>query len=179
MMCLKRMIAASFAALLALVPAVSAEAADKDMLSIGIGHFDNQWMDRDRFVYESAELRIDYRWGVSLLPFTEPFLKVKPWAGVEFNTDQWAWGGAGFWLDIPIGKTLYLAPSTGVGLYRRGNSKDLGAAIEFRSTFEAGFKLDNDSRFGLFVSHLSNAGIDNYNPGVNIIGAQLSFSLGR
>ena len=60
-------------------------------------------------------------------------------------------------------------PSFGAGYYDDGNGKKLGNVIEFRTTLEISYEMQNKNRIGLSFSHISNANIGNKNPGANII----------
>ena len=59
-----------------------------------------------------------------------------------------------------------------IGYYDNGSGKNLGHNIEFRTSFEISYKLKNNNRIGLSLSHISNANLGDKNPGVEI----LSFS---
>ena len=65
--------------------------------------------------------------------------------------------------------TFIFIPSFGAGYYDDGNGKKLGNKIEFRTTFEISYEMQNKNRIGLSFSHISNANISNTNPGVEII----------
>ena len=149
--------------------------ADPGLLSFGVGGTDvlNQQ------TRAAADVRLDYRSNLSLVPFLQQFLQVKPWAGIETTSRQSIWGGGGIWLDIPIGRHWVLSPSEGVGAYGQGNGKDLGSVVEFRSTFEGGYVFDNGSRLVAAFSHTSNAGITRRNPGTEaaVISYQIPLSL--
>ena len=54
----------------------------------------------------------------------------------------------------------------GGDIYGEGDGKDLGHAIEFRSGIEVAYRFDDYSRLGLSFTHISNAGLDERNPGV-------------
>ena len=62
-----------------------------------------------------------------------------------------------------------LTPSFGVGYYEDGSGKKLGNEIEFRSTLEVSYKINNDDRIGLSFGHISNANLGDKNPGSEII----------
>ena len=47
--------------------------------------------------------------------------------------------------------------------------KKLGNKIEFRTTFEVSYQLENLERIGISFGHISNANIGDVNPGVEII----------
>ncbi len=135
--------------------------ADPDLLSLGAGGTDVL----NHQTRAAADFRLEYRSGISLLPFLEDILKVKPWGGIETTSRQSIWGGGGIWLDIPLGQHWALSPNVGVGAYGQGNGKELGSVVEFRSAFEAGYVFDNGTRLVANFSHTSNAGITRHNPG--------------
>ena len=60
-------------------------------------------------------------------------------------------------------------PSFGLGYYEDGNGMKLGNKLEFRTTLEISYQLQNKDRVGLSLGHISNANIGNINPGVEII----------
>lgn len=140
------------------VGATAAGAADDepDFLSIGAGWYDfNDNMD-------AADARIEYRSNWKMLGF------IKPWAGVEVTSDKAFYGAGGVLVDIYFGRRLVLTPSFGVGAYADGDGKDLGNTIEFRSQLELGYRFDDWSRVSLAVSHISNAGLGDSNPGTEV-----------
>ena len=70
---------------------------------------------------------------------------------------------------------ILITPSFGVGIYDDGNGKKLGNSIEFRTTIEFSYQLDNKNRIGLSIGHISNANLGDKNPGAEII--SLSYQL--
>ncbi len=139
--------------------------ADPDLLSIGVGGTDilNQQ------TRAAGDLRLEYRFGVSLLPLFEQYFKVKPLIAGETTTRQSVFGGGGIWLDIPIGTHFALTPQVVVGGYGQGNGKNLGSPFEIRSTFEAGYIFDNQTRLSASFSHTSNGGVARHNPGTEAV----------
>lgn len=156
--------------LYAISPALAQETPsgdDEALLSLGLGYYDI--MDDA----DAADFRLEYRSGDKI------FWKIKPWVGLEANSDGSVWGGGGILADIPVGDTFYVAPSFGAGLYGQGGSdKDLGSAIEFRSQLEGGMKLDSGSRIGVAFGHISNASIGDKNPGTEILSAYIHIPVG-
>jgi hypothetical protein len=67
--------------------------------------------------------------------------------------------------DLPLGERWVFSPGSAAGVYYRGDGKDLGGPLEFRSHLELAFRLPGDARLGLCLYHLSNAGILGFNPG--------------
>lgn len=135
----------------------SAQADNIDRVSVGLGYydvFDNE---------EAVDFRIEYR------PGTPIIWELRPWLGAEVTSDGAVYGAAGFLYDFHLGNNWMLIPSLGAGLYADGDGKDLGSVIEFRSMLELGYQFDNASRASVGFSHISNAGIDNRNPGTEIL----------
>jgi len=134
------------------------------VLSLGYSDF-------DQGNNEAANFRLDYRHGRGLY-------FIKPWIGVEGTSDGAFWGGAGIYTELPIYDRLYLTASVGAGGYSQGDGKDLGYGLEFRSTGEATYRFDNGTRLGVSISHISNAGLGDINPGVDILSAVYAVPLG-
>jgi Lipid A 3-O-deacylase (PagL). len=155
-------------------PNVARAEPSPDLISVGIGAYDSvvfqPSVDTPR--NRSADFRLEYRFGYSLLSFTEPYVKFRPWVGFETTTDGMLYGAGGILADVQFGPVVF-TPSFGAGLWRRGGSKNLGAGVEFRSMVELGYEFDNQMRVSAFLSHISNGGITRKNPGVNTAGAYL------
>lgn len=165
-------VCATFSA--ALLTAATADAGSTpDLLSFGVGAYDVD-LDggSDDKQKQAADFRAEYRFGFSLLPLTEPVATLHPWLGLEATSRGALFGGGGILLDIPLGPVV-VTPSFGVGAWGRGTGKELGSAIEFRSMIEIGYRFENEMRLTAYVSHTSNAGIDDDNPGLNAVGAYL------
>lgn len=125
----------------------------------------------------AADLRLEYRAGLSLLPFAERFLAVRPWAGLEGTSRGSVWGGAGLLLDIPIWR-FSLVPQVGVGAYGQGRGKALDSPLEFRTGVELAYRFDDGSRVGAMFTHMSNAGIARRNPGTEAVIVSYQIPLG-
>jgi hypothetical protein len=138
-------------ALCAAVP--QAKAQEPGFLTFGAGAFD--FLETDN---RAAQFELQYRPELKLWIFN-------PMIGASGTTDGSLYGYAGLSLDIFFGNRLVLRPSLAAGLYHQGNGKDLGSVIEFRSAAELAWRFDDRSRLGLEISHRSNAGIDERNPG--------------
>ena len=138
-----------------------AAADDPDFLTLGLGYFD--YDDDD----DAGAFRIEYRsdWDR---------LFVRPFSGLMVTTDSALYGYGGILLDIFWGRRIVTTPSFAVGYYSDGNGKDLGSSIEFQSRLEIAYRFAGRSRVGLAISHISNAGIDNTNPGANSVSAYYS-----
>ena len=141
------------AALLAI--ATPAKAEEPAFVSFGAGYY-------DLFDDEAAgEARLEYRFSeAQKLFFFSPFV------GFTATTDAATYGYAGVGIDVFFGRRLVVTPNFAVGIYGEGDGKDLGHAIEFRSGIEVAYRFDDYSRLGLSFTHISNAGLDERNQGV-------------
>jgi len=142
-------------ALAGLVLAPGARAEDPEYLIFGAGVFDMN--DDDTAPMLSLEFIDDRKW----------LWEFKPMTGFFLNFDGGMYAYAGLALDLHLGRRLVLTPSLAPGLYFEGDSKDLGHVIEFRSSIKASWQFNDNSRFGLDLSHISNAGLGSRNPGAN------------
>lgn len=137
---------------------------DPDFISISGG-----WYDFNRQKEEGGEFRLEYRSDYKLWIF-------KPFAGVAATTTGQAFVGAGVLIDVYFGRRFVLTPSFLTNYYTGGNSKlDLGHEVEFRSQLEFAYRFDDRSRLGFAVSHYSNAGIGNTNPGTETMSVYYTF----
>jgi hypothetical protein len=101
----------------------------------------------------------EYRWA-------DRFYGIRPTAGGFFDGNGALYGYAGINWDLPLGLApIFITPSFVAGGYHEGGSKKLGYAVEFRSTIEVAYQFESHERLGLQLSHLSNAGLGNKNPG--------------
>ena len=74
------------------------------------------------------------------------------YTGIEWNIDM---GGINF------------TPSFAPGLYEKGDGKDLGHVLEFKSEVQASFNISENSSIGMSYNHISNASLGSKNPGAN------------
>ncbi|ABA57508.1 hypothetical protein Noc_1000 [Nitrosococcus oceani ATCC 19707] len=110
---------------------------------------------------------IEYRYGKKL-SFIGPVM------GIMANTDGGVFGYGGFYADLKY-RRLIVTPLATVGGYHQGGSKDLGGIFQFRTAITFAYQFDGDSRLGVRLSHISNAGLHDDNPGENEI--LLTYSL--
>jgi len=92
----------------------------------------------------------------NLSPITGGFITensaVYVYSGVEWNFDL---GGINF------------TPSFAPGLYEKGDGKDLGHTLEFKTEVQLSYNISNDTSFGMSYNHISNASLGDKNPGAN------------
>lgn len=148
-----RLVAAAGLALgLAWGAAAPVRADEPSFLTFGGGAFDIGVDDT------AAQFELQYRPGLKLWIFN-------PMVGVNATTDGALYGYAGISLDLFFGNRIVLRPSFAPGLFYEGNGKDLGHVLEFRSAAEIAWRFDDRSRLGVEISHRSNAGLGDRNPG--------------
>ena len=149
--------AALLAAAFAAAPAPAADLVDGFALSAGVFNVLND--------ADTAEGGFEAR----LRPLFEGAWS-KPWVlrtavGAMANTDGGLYGYAGFRLEVPVGERWLLVPQTAAGIYDRGDGKEIGGSIQFRSGLELAYRLDEAHSLGAVFYHLSNAGLERPNPG--------------
>ncbi len=69
---------------------------------------------------------------------------------------------------------IKILPSFTPGFYQKGDGKDLGSALEFKSEIKIGFDIFENSKIGYSYSHISNNNWGDTNPGTD--NQQISFS---
>lgn len=153
--------------------AAHADADDPALLALGVGYYDIGSGDDT-----AVDFRLEYRHDQGFW-IVGDWIGIKPWVGIEATSDAAVYGVGGLLLDIDLGPRLIATPSAGVGAYADGDGKDLGHTVEFRTQFELAYRFDNRSRLGLAFSHISNAGIGDKNPGVEILNVYYALPLGR
>lgn len=127
---------------------------DRDYITGYIGYFDVIRND-----YESTQFGIEYR--------ARPIqYAIRPIVGINVTNDEAVYGYVGLnWDAELVEQQLYLIPNFAAGLYKKGNGRDLGGAIEFRSGIELAYQFPNAHRLGIAFNHISNASIYDHNPG--------------
>lgn len=141
-------------------------AEQSSALAISAGAFDA--FDSDD---TAAELGIEYRFAPM-----ESFYNIIPVVGITANSDGGYWAHTGIRYDFHLNENWVLTPNFAAALYEDGGGKDLGHAVEFRTGIELAYKLNENSHLGLGIYHLSNAGLDDKNPGEESIIFSYSFS---
>jgi lipid A 3-O-deacylase len=91
---------------------------------------------------------------------------ISPVTGAMFTADSAAYIYTGVQAQYRLGK-INFTPSFTPGLYSKGNGKDLGHIIEFKSELQVSLDLPDSSQLGFSYNHLSNASLGTKNPGAN------------
>ncbi|HEY4135966.1 MAG TPA: acyloxyacyl hydrolase [Alphaproteobacteria bacterium] len=144
-----------------------AQAADKDVLSVGLGVYD-VIRDDDSAIAASLEYQSAHKLWI-----------FDPVVGLMGTADQSVYGYVGIAYDLKFSDHWIVTPSFAPGLYARGEGKDLGSTVEFRSAVQVAYQFDEGSRLGLLFYHMSNAGLSDHNPGTEVLMATYGLSLGK
>ena len=139
---------------------------------MGAGLFDTGGSDSP--VQAEAELRLD-----NVRLFHGRSWELVPAFGVMATDDSAYYGHGSFRFNLRAGERWVLSMYTGAGVFDRGDGKDLGHTVEFRSAMEFAYRFDDRSRLGLSVYHLSNASLSNNNPGTEVLTLHYSYPLNK
>ena len=74
------------------------------------------------------------------------------YTGIEWNFDM---------------GSLEFTPSFAPGLYHKGDGKDLGHVLEFKTEVQFSYTVSDATSFGVSYNHVSNASLGDKNPGAN------------
>ncbi len=132
----------------------SARADDPDLLAAAIGPYNVLRRDKE------AQLRLEYRFSYRFLSIIRPVI------GALATNDGTAYGYGGIRLEAVIAHHFVIMPQAAVGYWERGNGKNLGSHVEFKTGAEFAYRFADYSRLGVAFDHISNAGIGKANPGV-------------
>jgi hypothetical protein len=86
-------------------------------------------------------------------------------ASVQADVDGDFWVGAGPVATVSLTDALRVEASVMPGYYDQGDGADLGYDLEFRSMLGLSYAVRPGTRLGVSVSHMSNASLDDDNPG--------------
>jgi len=146
----------------------------------GLGLFDIKLDGSEK--NQAIDLRYEYRSDTTLFdigPKEDNFFFLKPFFGVEYTDDSASYFLTGIYVEDNLGELFegnkskyFFTPSFGFGLFDDGSGKKLGNDVQFRTSLEISYELQNNNRIGISFSHISNANLGDKNPGVEI----LSFS---
>ena len=144
---------------------------------ISVGQYDIKFDGSEKNT--ATDFRYERRFDNTLFeigPETDNFFYLKPFAGIELTSDSSTYILGGIYLEDNLGNlfigketNLIFTPSFGAGYYDDGDGKKLGNNIQFRTTLEISYQLENFNRIGLSYGHISNANLGDKNPGVEIL----------
>ena len=106
--------------------------------------------------------------------FRNTFLgKFSPVTGGFMTGDSSIYLYTGIEGQYEVGR-LNILPSFTPGYYEKGDGKDLGSVLEFKSEIKIGFDIFENSKLGYSYSHISNNNWGDSNPGTD--NQQITFS---
>ena len=91
---------------------------------------------------------------------------LSPVTGAMITADNASYIYTGVQAQYKVGN-INFTPSFTPGYYNKGDGKDLGHEIEFKSEVQLSLDLPKDSQLGLSYNHISNASLGEKNPGAN------------
>ncbi len=163
--------------LLFLFISVSNIAISKGTNVLGIGVYDIKFDGSEK--NQAIDFRYEFRSDEALLnigPKEDNFFFLKPFIGIEYTNDSAYYFLTGVYLEDNLGELFegqkskyFFTPSFGAGFYNDGSGKKLGNDLQFRTSLELSYLLQNNNRIGISFSHISNANLGNKNPGVEIL----------
>ena len=92
---------------------------------------------------------------------------LQPVTGLMITGDNAAYIYTGVEWNYDVGNKMMFTPSFAPGLYAKGEGKDLGHVLEFKTEIQLSYKLSDKSNFGMSYNHVSNASLGDKNPGEN------------
>ena len=92
--------------------------------------------------------------------------ELSPVTGFMLTENNATYAYTGIQAQYNLGK-LNIIPSFTPGIYGKGDGKDLGHAIEFKSEIQLSFDIFSQSELGFSYNHISNASLGEKNPGAN------------
>ena len=91
---------------------------------------------------------------------------LSPISGALLTADSAAYIYTGVQAQYKLGR-INFTPSFAPGLYSKGDGKDLGHILEFKSELQISVDFVSNSQLGFSYNHLSNASLGTKNPGAN------------
>ena len=91
---------------------------------------------------------------------------LSPITGALLTADSAVYIYTGVQAQYTLGK-INFTPSFAPGLYSKGDGKDLGHILEFKSELQISVDFVSNSQLGFSYNHLSNASLGTKNPGAN------------
>ena len=91
---------------------------------------------------------------------------LSPVTGFMLTGDSASYIYTGVQAQYQLGN-INIIPSFAPGLYGKGNGKDLGHIVEFKSELQFSLDFFSDTELGFSYNHISNASLGKKNPGAN------------
>jgi hypothetical protein len=134
----------------------SPAAASDFVFGIGQDDVDGQGTEAVAFQleYHTNPLR-EYSWG-----------KVSGMVATQVDDDSGTYVGVGLSLLWITSDKWFVEGNFAVGYYDEGDGgTDLGSNLQFRTLVGFGYRMSDRTRLSIAIDHLSNAGVEKFNPG--------------
>ena len=152
---------AKFFGIISLLSVSLVSTARSEGFTFSVGKFDHNDNKTDAGMFQ-----LDYDFDKTL--FGSPIGDFKPVVGFLVTDDNAKYGYAGVRLDYKLANnSVLISPSFTPGVYGKGEGKDLGHSVEFKTQVRAALNLSPMSNIGISYSHISNASLGDKNPGAN------------
>jgi len=152
---------AKFFGIISLLSVSLVSTARSEGFTFSVGKFDHNDNKTDAGMFQ-----LDYDFDKTL--FGSPIGDFKPVVGFLVTDDNAKYGYAGVRLDYKlVNNSVLISPSFTPGVYGKGDGKDLGHSVEFKTQVRAALNLSPMSNIGISYSHISNASLGDKNPGAN------------
>ena len=152
---------AKFFGIISLLSVSLVSTARSEGFTFSVGKFDHNDNKTDAGMFQ-----LDYDFDKTL--FGSPIGDFKPVVGFLVTDDNAKYGYAGVRLDYKLANnSVLISPSFTPGVYGKGDGKDLGHGVEFKTQVRAALNLSPMSNIGISYSHISNASLGDKNPGAN------------
>lgn len=100
------------------------------------------------------------------------------WITLASTEEEMGYYSAGILKDLYLSDSIIFTPSFGIGIYNQAAGHVvLGDPVEFRSAIKLSYELQNRSRIGIRLGHVSNAGFGETNPGSELLSIIYSIRL--
>jgi hypothetical protein len=98
-------------------------------------------------------------------------------ARVSADDGESLWLGGGLYAEAPVSESWLAEATLMPGYYDPGSTDfDLGSDLEFQSSLGVGYRLNPVTRLSFALTHLSNGGTAERNPGRNALALRLRHS---
>lgn len=101
---------------------------------------------------------------------------VRPTFEVIYQPDNTYYAGIGGLKEFAISERWSWGLGAAAGYYHRGEGKDIGQALEFYSRIILSYHLASDNQIRTELGHISNAKLDDTNPGTEFLSVNWVFT---
>lgn len=115
--------------------------------------------------WRTWEFDLEYKFHLRCLKSPNRHLEFRPLVGALVTLRGTTYFYLGLNFDLLFFDHLLFAPGFAAGYFSKGEGRDLGYPIEFRSGVELAWQFSDYRRLGVHFYHLSNASIGRRNPG--------------